>query len=212
MVLRKWWSRLFPYQSLRTRSRNRRFRPRLEPLEDRTLLAGNLLFDPATGEVVIRGDAGDNSMRQTLGPDGFLEVTLDGQLHSSNPASPLFDQALAGATGSALAGIRFGGGGGNDTLILGSQNLSGSLAVSALDAVVVTEEVAVAGQLAIRARTITVSGTLGGDAVALTGTGWVTVEAGGAVAAGQEAWGGRIDIAGGVFVNSGRLHADGLVG
>src|SRR5262249_39199923 len=151
-------------------------RPWLEPLEDRTLLSANLPFDRVTGELVIRGDSGDNTVRQALTPDGFLEGTLDGRRLSSNPASALFDPALAGANFVNLTGIRFEGGGGEDTLTLGTQFVDHPLTVSAPGTAVVTENLAVTGPLSIRAQDITVSGSLHGGALTLAASGWVTVE------------------------------------
>ena len=94
------------------------FVPRLEALEDRTLLSVGLLFDAPSGIVVLHGDAGDNAIQESLSPGGFLELTLDGQRRSSDPASAFFDQALAGAGASTLAALWFDGGGGSDTLTL----------------------------------------------------------------------------------------------
>lgn len=196
-----------------------RFRPRLEPLEDRTLLATSVLFHHSTGELVFRGDAAENTVRSAITRDGFLQVTLDGQRLSSDPASPFFQNCLGGANLGTLARIRFDGDS-HDTLILSSQSLAGNLGVSAAGATVVTENVTVNGQLTIQAQNITVSGALRASAIALTGSGWVTVEATGSLAAlplSQPAPaggvnGGRIDVATDVFVNSGQLHANGLTG
>src|SRR6516164_9337549 len=106
MSARSIWSRLFRRKSSRTLWRVRTFRPRLEHLEDRTLLSASLLFDSA-GNLSIFGDAADTTIRQTFSSTGFLEVAVDGQNHSSDPASAVFDQALAGASTSPLGGIQF---------------------------------------------------------------------------------------------------------
>src|SRR5262249_32807934 len=123
------------------------FVPRLEAMEDRTLLSVRLLFDATGGTVALRGDAGDHTIREALNPRGFLEVTLDGQRHSSDPASTFFDRALAGATASTVAGVSFDGGSGHDTLILGDQKLVGGFRVNASGATVVTEGVIAAGSI-----------------------------------------------------------------
>src|SRR5262249_2785068 len=88
-----------------------------------------LRFDPATGLLALRAAAGGTA-RAALSPGGFVELTLGGQLHSGDPASASFDRALAGATGPALSGIRFDGGG-QGTLVLGPQQVAGSLTVEA---------------------------------------------------------------------------------
>jgi hypothetical protein len=197
------------------------FVPRLYALEDRILLSVGLLFDAPSGTVALRGDAGGHTVRETLGPGGFLEVTVDGQRHSSDPASAVFDKALAGASAGTLAGLWFGGGG-HDTLILGSQRLAGGLRVNAPGVTVVTEDVAAAGPVGVVAQALTVSGTLRGSRIALDASGLVTVEAAGSLAAlltppsppGGEGGvrGGRIEVAASVFVNSGQLHAGGTEG
>src|SRR5260370_19705373 len=118
MSARTFWSRFFSRKPFTTRPRVRTFRPRLEDLEDRTLLWGSLLFAPAAGNLSILGDAADTTIRQSFTSAGFLEVAVDDQSHSSDPASAFFDQALAGASASTLAGIQFHAGAGHDTLTL----------------------------------------------------------------------------------------------
>src|SRR5260370_41495361 len=129
------WSRFFSSPSARTLRRIRTFRPRLEHLEDRTLLSASLVFDSAAGNLSILGDAADSTIRQTFSRAGFLEVAVDGQSHSSDSTSAFFDQALAGASASTLADIQFHAGGGHDTLILAWDGVAnrptGSLAVRA---------------------------------------------------------------------------------
>src|SRR5262249_13011666 len=145
------WSRFFSSHSSRTLRRIRTFRPRLEHLEDRMLLSASLVFDSAAGNLAIFGDAGDSTVRQTFSSAGFLAVPVDGQSYSSDPTSAFFDKTLTGAGANAIAGIRFDGGGGHDTLILawdGFENRpTGSLAVSAAGADVVAEDLTVAGNL-----------------------------------------------------------------
>jgi hypothetical protein len=162
------------------------------------------------GQLGIRA-AGDHTVREALSGDGFVNVTLDGQLHSSNPRSASFDSALAGATTSTVSGIRFEASG-QDTLILGSQHPAGGLTVQASGATVVTQEVNTASNLNIQASNITIRGALRGSSIGLAASGWVTVEATGRIDAAQPAAGGRIDIAADRFVNSGQLHADGPSG
>jgi autotransporter-associated beta strand protein len=178
-------------------------------LEDRTLLSASLLFDSA-GNLSIFGDAGDSTIRQTFSSIGFLEVAVDGQSHSSDPTSALFDQTLAGACASTLAGIQFHAAAGHDTLTLawdGFENRPiGNLAVSAAGADIIAQDLAVAGALTIKAQRISVDGPVRASAINLAGSGCVTVEAKGLLAADQ------IDVSAGVFVNSGQLNADGATG
>jgi len=172
-------------------------------------------FDASSGQLVIRPAAGEQTVREAITADGFLDVTMAGQKHSSNPRSASFDRALAGATGATLAGIRFAGGG-QDTLILGSQQVAGGMTIQATGATVVTETVATAGPLAIQAANVTVNGALRGSGVSLAASGWVIVNAAGRIdavpAQGRPSDPSTIALSADVFVNSGQLHADGRVG
>jgi hypothetical protein len=179
-------------------------------LEDRTVLT-SLLFDMATGQLAIAAPASDHSVSEALTAAGFVDITLDGQSHSSDPASAAFDPLLAGASRSTLTDIAFDGGAA-DTLVLDSQAVDGGLQVSAPKATVATEDVSVAGFLAVKASTIDIRGALDAASVALTASDWTTVEAKGTVTASTEASGGNIAVESAVFVNSGQLHADGLIG
>src|SRR5207245_7808816 len=135
-----------------------------------------LSFDSSTGQLAIRADVGEHTVREAFATDGFVDVTVDGQGHSSNPRSASFDSALSGATAATVTGVRYDGGG-QDTLILGSQHLAGGFTVQAAGATVVTESVVTAGPLAIQAPNITVRGTVRASSVALAASGWVTVDA-----------------------------------
>ncbi|HLJ91609.1 MAG TPA: hypothetical protein VKU02_00315 [Gemmataceae bacterium] len=146
--------------------------------------APHMAFDAATGQLTIRSDAGQHTVHTTLTADGFVDVSLDGQRHSSNPASPSFDRALAGTTESALTGIRYVGSSG-DTLSLDSQQPAAALHLQAAGASVVLGNVVTSGPLAVLASNVTVTGVVQSS---------------------------RIDVAAGVFVNSGQLHAGGANG
>jgi hypothetical protein len=64
----------------------------------------------------------------------------------------------------------------------------------------------VAGALTIQAQRISVDGPVRASAIAFTGSAWVTIEAGGQLAANQ------INVTSDVFVNSGQIRAVGLSG
>jgi hypothetical protein len=178
--------------------------PRLAP--------GSMAFDPWTGEVAIRGYGADNTIQESLTPRGYVDITLDGQHHSSDPASAAFDPHLAGATATRLTGIRLDGDGGQDTLILGLQQLTGGLNVTAPGAEVITEDVTPHGPVTVQASNITIRGTLRGSAVTLDATAWVSVETTGAVVAEQGDHGGRISVIADKISNTGQLRADGQTG
>jgi hypothetical protein len=178
--------------------------------------SGPLAFDASSGQLAIREEGGAHTVRESITTDGFVNVMLDGQEHSSNPRSASFDRALAGATGATVAGIRFAGGS-QDTLTLGSQQVAGGLTVQATGGTVVTENVAATGSLAIQAPNITVNGAVQGSSVSLAASSWVTVNAAGRIDTSSGRAGGvnapsTIAVAADVFVNSGQLHADGPAG
>jgi hypothetical protein len=171
-----WWKWHSCRNSSGTSPRSRKLRPRLEPLEDRALpSAAALLFDPASGGVAIRDQSSDDTVQEAVTGGDFLEITIDGQRHSSDPSSAFFDNALAGATGSTLRGLSFDSGGHN-TLILGPQKLPGSLTVLAPDAAVDLTDVTTVADLTIQADSITVAGALHASAVTLAGSSMVTIE------------------------------------
>src|SRR5262249_27416820 len=95
---------------------------------------------------------------EAVSPAGFLELTVDGQPHSSDPASAAFDPQLAGATRTTLTGLRFDAPGGDATLTLGTQQLARGLRVSAPAARVVAEDLTLAGPLEVDSGSHTFAG------------------------------------------------------
>ncbi len=174
------------------------------------LAPNSVAFDPWSGAVLIRSDGTGHTIEESLTSRGFLDVTLDGQPHSSDPASAAFDPLLAGATAARVAGIQLDGG--QDTLTLGAQQLAGGLQVNAPGATVVAQDLTVGGSLSVQAADVTVRGTLRAGAVRLAAPGWVNIEDTGRVVAGSGETGGRLAVLADKFVNTGQLHADGATG
>jgi fibronectin-binding autotransporter adhesin len=170
-----------------------------------------LAFDASSGQLAIREVGGAHTVRESITSGGFVDVTLNGQEHSSNPRSASFDGTLAGATRRTFTSIQFAGGS-QDTLTLAAQQVAGGLAVQATGATVVTQNVVATGSLAIQAPSITVNGSLQGSGVSLAASGWVMVNATGSIESVSAGSKGGIGIVAEVFVNSGQLHADGPVG
>jgi hypothetical protein len=178
-----------------------------------------LFFDASTGQLAVRAGFGEHTVREALVANGFVDLTLDGQHHSSDARSAAFDSGLAGATSTTVTGIRFDGQG---TLTLDTRRSAGGWTVQAAGATVVTEDVATSGPLVIQASNIAVSGSLRGSNVALVASGWVTVDAAGRVDAASTGRGGRVSpllsppttiaVSAGIFANSGQLHANGPSG
>ncbi len=164
-----------------------------------------LAFDRAGGWLAIWGQSGGDAIREAISPDGFLQVTLDGRTHSSDPASAAFDPTLAGAGRNNLAGLRVYG----DSpapLELAAQTLSRGLAIQTTGPVIVTGAVQSTGQVTLLASAISVRGSLQAAAVDLTSAGLVDVTARGTVAAAQ------VNVAAGVFIDAGQVEANGLHG
>jgi hypothetical protein len=149
----------------------------------------HLSFDGTTAQLGVRTDAGRHTISEATAPDGFVNLTIDGQNHSSNPRSAAFDAALAGATAATVSGIHFQGDG-EDTLILASQQHAGGFTVQAAGATVLTQDVVTGGPLAIQAPNITVSGAVRGSSVSLVASGWVNVNGAGRI----EAFSGRVGV------------------
>ena len=177
-----------------------------------TAAASNLYYNAPSGQLVIRPDGGENTVRESLTPDGFLEVMLNSDLHSSDPASVSFDANLAGAGRGMINGIRYESSGSDNTLTLGRQIWSSNFTVAAGNADVIVEDLDVAGRLAVAGQRITVEGQIHAGSVSLAGAGWVDIEAKGSVRAQEGHVGGEIDVATDIFVNAGQLHADGQTG
>jgi hypothetical protein len=166
-----------------------------------------LAFDRLTGVLHIRANGADQTIRETVTPAGFVEVTMEGgQRHSADPASDAFDPALTGATSSTLAGLWLENGGARETLNLGSQQLAGGLFVHAGDAQVSTQDVSLGGPMAIQGSAITVSGSLHSSMITLAASGLISIEAPARVTADQ------VTVAADILVNAGQIHADGAVG
>lgn len=94
---------------------------RFEQLEARCIPA--VSFDSGTGLLSVTGDeAGpfDDVIQATTVTGGFVEVTINGTLHSSYPGSANFDAALSGATATSVTSIRIQGLAGSDTLAVGN--------------------------------------------------------------------------------------------
>jgi len=76
----------------------------LETLEDRCLLSAwpALAFDSARGALSIFGGPGGATAQVSVtSGGGDIAVTIDGQVHSSDPAAASYDPALAGLATAA---------------------------------------------------------------------------------------------------------------
>jgi hypothetical protein len=186
------WRRIAATTSTLSQSCTARRRARLwlETLEDRCLLSAlqALAFDGAREELSIFADPGGVTAQVALTNAGALAVTIDGQVHSSEPAAASYDPALAGVVVADLHEISLTGGAA-DMLSLG--NLSGSdLTITSDGFITVDGAVDVTGRLALSGQVIINTGRLSAD--------------------GNR--GGEVRIDAGNFQNSGTITADGLAG
>jgi Ca2+-binding RTX toxin-like protein len=87
------------------------------------LLDGPASFESATGRLAVVGDedapGASDSIELQLSAAGFVEVTVNGVLRSSDPASLSFDRSIAGATAANVQSILLEGRDGDDRLTVG---------------------------------------------------------------------------------------------
>lgn len=89
-------------------------------------------FDAMTGLLTAAGDESGPSADtiQIALVGGFVEVTINGVVHSSNPSSPAPDPALLGANSTSVTSIQSQGGEGNDSLtVLNGLNADGQITI-----------------------------------------------------------------------------------
>ncbi len=90
---------------------------RFEILELR--LTPSVAFDPATGFLHVTGDESDqrdDSISASATSAGFVEISINGIIQSSDPASPNFVSALRDVRSTSVVGLFLNGMAGNDTI------------------------------------------------------------------------------------------------
>ncbi len=193
----------------------------LEALEDRTLpsaaLPGGTLgvehqivaLTFAAGQFSVAAP-GSRQVEEGLSR-GFVQVIVDGQAFSSDPASPAFDPALAGAGANSLHGIDFRGGG-QSTLTLDGQQLAGNFTVTSDSPLTVAGAIAAGGTVSLTAPALTVSGAVRGTAISLQSSGTLQLLSGATVSARAGMNGGSVSVAAAEVLNGGTIQADGGTG
>ena len=167
-----------------------------------------LAFDASSGQLAIREDAGVHTASEAVTTDGFVDVTLDGQDHSNNPLSASFDRAPSRCYRQYRDRHSFAGGG-QDTLILGSQQVAGGLTVQASGGTVVTQNVAATGRVGDPGAEYHGQRRFAGPQRVPGCFGLGHCECHGPHRERAAPSGRGIAVAADVFVNSGQLHADG---
>jgi hypothetical protein len=92
-------------------------------------------FNSNTGLLSITGTAGNDTAQVSTTSNQSVQVTLNGTVFSSDPASTNYDALLAGATGSSVIQIQFSGAAGSNSLVVSNydSSCSGTLRISADD-------------------------------------------------------------------------------
>jgi hypothetical protein len=183
----------------------------LERLEDRTApaAAGLLGFTPASGLLLVNDPAGTTAAQVSLSATGYIQVMLDGVMHSSNPGAADYDTALAGASARSVQALDFQGSA-QAALVLAGDTVPGSLAVVSDQAVSVTGHVGAGGTLNISAPSLDLlaGASLTAPTVQLS-TDVLTLE--GTISASGPA-GGSVTIQTGAMIQAGAMTADGSSG
>jgi hypothetical protein len=128
---------------------------RFESLEQRQLLAGDVLVNLVRGNLIIQGDAEDNQIAITAGdePGSFVVTGLNGTTVHQNGQDPASEVTVTGVRQD----VRIGMGEGNDSVSIEAARVRGDLLVrtGAGNDDVSIDETGIGGRLAI--------GTDGGD-------------------------------------------------
>lgn len=150
----------------RVSSSLRSFRPLLEELENRLAPAAvraavdsSFLFQPSTSSLSILGPTSGATAELASTSHGGVEITLNGQVYSSDTTSPHFDAALAGVVAANLRSVSLSGGGTADSLVLNQLTTAGDLSVNTDGGIVVAGAVTSAGQLSLSSTGLTVTGS-----------------------------------------------------
>jgi hypothetical protein len=164
--------RLFRTTSQSSRSAlAHRFAPRLELLEDRTLLAADPLsaqFQSAAGLLTLHGTSVTHDASVSLTAGGYVELSVAGQQFSSNPAATDYDSALAGATAQTLQAIQLDGNAGADHLVIGNLSVAGGLSLQTDGLLDIQGHVSAGGLVQLSGHALQLSGQVSGGSVSVT--------------------------------------------
>jgi hypothetical protein len=169
-------------------------------------------FDLSTGKLSIFGDAGNNTVHEWIGADGYLQLILDGQAKSGEPMSAFFDSRLQGATRDTLTHINFDGGEGWDTLLVGNQSVN-NLEIAADDDILINGNAIASGSLDVSADTIAATGNLTGNKISLNSRDALKLESGTKITSQAGDKGGTVHLLGKeVSLNGVAIDASGVNG
>jgi hypothetical protein len=100
---------------------------RFESLEERQLLAGDVLVNVMRGNLVIQGDAADNEIAITAGaePGSFVVTGLNGTTVHQNGQSPASEVTVTGVRSD----VRIGMGEGNDSVSIEGVGVRGDVLI-----------------------------------------------------------------------------------
>jgi hypothetical protein len=136
---------------------------RFESLEQRQLLAGDVLVNVVRGDLLIRGDAEGNEIAVTAGaePGAFVVTGLNGTTVHQEGQTPTTEVTVTGVRND----VRIGLGDGNDSVSLIDAEVRGSISIhtGAGDDEVTVDQVAARGGLGIDAGDDNDTVTLGSE-------------------------------------------------
>jgi uncharacterized repeat protein (TIGR01451 family) len=169
-------------------------------------------FDALTGDLTITGNQHDNLVTYTMMSDQAVLIQIDGHAYSSDPQSPFFAPALAGATCATVSRLHLAASAGSDTLLLDGSVQANQLQVASAERLVVAGEVRASGSLHLRGATVLVRGHLTAPDLAITSDDLLNIATGATLRARTGRQGGSLHLSGRVVMTGGDLVADGASG
>ncbi|MBI1321671.1 hypothetical protein GC170_00570, partial [bacterium] len=158
----------------------------------------------ATGTLDIQGTSGADTVEIGRSARGFVTLTIDGDVRSGDLRDrSAFDRRLSGLRAAQIRSVRLFSNDPQDTVVLNTMlGTSARPARIQSSAVAIAAPVSQAGTLRIDARSITVSAAVKADAIVLSATGLLNIEAGGTLTATKS-----IDLKADRLIQTGNLAA-----
>ncbi len=148
----------------------RSFSPRMELLEDRTLLAADPLlaqFQSATGALTLYGSPAASMVSASLSAGGFVQLAVAGHQFSGDPHAADYDPALAGATAQTLRAIQLDGITA-DHLVLGNLAVAGGLTLQSDGILDIQGQITAGGPIALSGHAVLLAGQVHGGSIDVT--------------------------------------------
>jgi hypothetical protein len=163
-----------------------------------------LKFDVANHALSILAPARPIDVELSAGANSTISLKVDGQVHSSDPASLHFDPTLAALPANSIRQVALTGGGTQNQLIISHWSSSDGLSLISDGAITFRDQVSAVGTLQVSAVQLTLSGSVRAGSATLATSGIVNVTAGGTLTVAS----GPLFVSADYFVNVGRVQAD----